>query len=104
MEHKCSGCKYKSEHQEMMFSPMGVCNRGINLIEAVQNYNAEKCPYKKTNGDKIRSMKDDELAKFLMSNWFTDGVCKNCDGEYDRCGDFEFCTKEILKWLTKTTD
>ena len=48
MNHKCNGCKYKGEHQEMMFSSMGVCLRETNLIEAVKNYNAEKCPYKKT--------------------------------------------------------
>lgn len=45
MNHKCDGCKYKSEHQEMMFSPFGVCTRTTNLIEAVKNYDAEKCPY-----------------------------------------------------------
>ena len=59
-------------------------------------------PY--TNADRIRDMKDNELAKFLMSEWFTKGVCKNCDGEYDRCGDSKFCTKEILKWLKKTAE
>ena len=61
MAHKCDGCRYKGEHQEMMFRPMGVCNRGANLVEAVQNYEAEKCPYKKTNGDQVRAMSDEEL-------------------------------------------
>lgn len=45
MEHKCDGCKYKGEHQEMMFKPMGVCLKEHNLIEAVKAYNAEKCPF-----------------------------------------------------------
>ncbi len=44
-EHKCNGCKYAGEHQEMMFKPMGVCTREINLAQAVENYNAERCPY-----------------------------------------------------------
>ena len=59
-------------------------------------------PY--TNADKIRDMNDEELAKFLMSEWFAKDVCKNCDGEYDRCGDIEFCTKKILKRLKKTAE
>ena len=63
--HKCDGCRYKGEHQEMKFRPMGVCYRGANLVEAVQNYEAEKCPYKKTNGDRIRAMSDEELAESL---------------------------------------
>lgn len=44
-EHKCNGCRYKGEHQEMMFRPMGVCLRETNLIQAEKNYNAEICPY-----------------------------------------------------------
>lgn len=57
-----------------------------------------------TNADHIREMSDNELAKFLMQDWFVKDVCKNCEGEYDRCGDTEFCTKEILKWLKKTAE
>lgn len=45
MEHKCDGCRFKGEHQEMMFRPFGVCTRELNLAEAEKNYNAEKCPY-----------------------------------------------------------
>lgn len=45
--HKCNGCRYKGEHQEMGFASMGVCTRTTNLIEAEKNYKAEKCPYKK---------------------------------------------------------
>ena len=45
MEHKCDGCKYKGEHQEMGFVPFGVCLKETNLIRAEQNYNAECCPY-----------------------------------------------------------
>ena len=45
MKHKCDGCRYKGEHQEMMFRPFGVCMRETNLIRAEKNYNAEVCPY-----------------------------------------------------------
>lgn len=45
MPHKCDGCRYKGEHQEMGFRPFGVCFKETNLIKAEQNYNAECCPY-----------------------------------------------------------
>lgn len=45
MIHKCDGCEYKGEHQEMMFRPMGVCHKEQNLLEAVKAYNAEKRPF-----------------------------------------------------------
>ena len=68
MAHKCDGCRYKGEHQEMKFRPIGVCNRGADLAEAVRNYEAEKCPYKKTNADRIRAMSDEELVKMIISS------------------------------------
>lgn len=46
MEHKCNGCRYKGEHQEMMFRPFGVCLKETNLIQSEKNYNADVCPYK----------------------------------------------------------
>ena len=45
MAHKCDGCRYKGEHQEMMFRPFGVCMRETNLIKAEKAYNSEKCPF-----------------------------------------------------------
>ena len=82
MKHKCDGCRYKSEHQEMGFASMGVCTRTTNLIEASQNYRAEKCPYKKTNYDRIKAMSVEEMAKFLCScSKCEDGSCKG----YDYC-------------------
>ena len=45
MAHKCDGCRYKGEHQEMGFVPFGVCLKETNLIRAEENYNAECCPY-----------------------------------------------------------
>ena len=46
LNHKCNGCRYRSEHQEMGFRPFGVCTRETNLIEAEKAYKAEVCPYK----------------------------------------------------------
>lgn len=45
MAHKCDGCKYKGEHQEMGFVPFGVCLKETNLIKAEQTYKAEHCPW-----------------------------------------------------------
>lgn len=67
MAHKCDGCRYKGEHKEMMFRPMGVCNRGANLLEAIRNYDAEKCPYIKTNADRFRKMTDEEQQAKVRS-------------------------------------
>lgn len=44
-KHKCDGCRYRGEHQEMGFRPFGVCFRERNLAQAEKNYRAEKCPY-----------------------------------------------------------
>jgi hypothetical protein len=96
MAHKCDGCKYKGEHQEMMFRPFGVCNRGANLLEAAQNYEAKKCPYKKTNADRIRAMSDEELSKMLTvgAGGFDCGECRSekatCEGG---------CVERCLEWL-----
>ena len=48
--HKCDGCEYKSEHQEMGFKSFGVCTKLHNLIEAQKAYEAEECPFQKGNG------------------------------------------------------
>jgi hypothetical protein len=60
MGHKCDGCRFKGEHQEMMFRPFGVCLRELNLAEAEKNYNAEKCPY-----DNVRASHDNTNKMFV---------------------------------------
>ena len=57
-----------------------------------------------TNFDNIKSMDMIEMSKFLISNWFANDVCKNCEYQYDKCGNLEFCTSEILKWLSNNAD
>lgn len=93
MNHKCDGCRYKSEHQEMGFAPMGVCTRTTNLIEAEKNYKAEKCPYKQTNYERIKAMSIEEMAKLLCG-------CSDCTSEL--CYGKELCRygqNGCLKWL-----
>jgi hypothetical protein len=109
MKHKCDGCRYKGQHQEMMFRSMGVCQRTNNLVEAVLNYEAEKCPYKKTNADRIRSMSDEELAAALHQMLDGDVYCTN----KPECGEMlntedgipdEWCAQCLLNWLRKPAE
>ena len=44
--HKCETCKYRGEHQEMGFRPVGVCHMEHNLHRAILAYNAAECPFK----------------------------------------------------------
>lgn len=44
--HKCKTCKYRGEHQEMGFRPVGVCHMEHNLLMAIRAYNAMECPFK----------------------------------------------------------
>lgn len=61
MTHKCDGCKFKGEHQEMGFRPFGVCTKEPHLGDAVSAFNAEVCPYKKkdqmTEAEIMRALK-----------------------------------------------
>ena len=93
MKHKCDGCKYKSVHQEMMFRPFGVCSKKTDLIEAAKAYNAEKCPYKKTNADRIRAMSDEELRTLL---------CTHSDCALCKWDEPQGCT--LTKWLEQTAE
>ena len=109
MAHKCDGCKYKSVHQEMMFRPFGVCSKEINLIEAEKAYNAEKCPYKKTNADRIRAMSDEELAIHLHDFGWDCHLCaehRRLDNEPllrgEKCD--ENCMGHCLEWLKQPVE
>ena len=106
--HKCDKCKYKGEYQEMMFRPINVCLRETNLIEAIKNYDAEKCPYKKTNADYIRSRNDEELAEYLVDIGWDCNFCsehKRLDNEPllrgEKCD--EHCVEHCLQWLKMAT-
>lgn len=65
MKHKCDGCKYKGEHQEMMFKPFGLCLKESNLVEAEKVYKAEKCPFKKTYFEGLKEFNIEQMVDFL---------------------------------------
>lgn len=54
---------------------------------------------KKTNADRIRSMTDEELADFLLSDdYYIDcTTCKEPENEYGIC--IGKCENELLRWL-----
>lgn len=99
--HKCNGCRYKGEHQEMMFRPMGVCTKTSNLVEAVKFYNAEKCPFKKTNFSKITESVE-SLAEFIDSLNLID--CNACVGKSICDCHIRDCKDVFIKWLLKEID
>lgn len=43
--HKCDGCKYKSEHQEMGFKATGVCSKEHYLPDAIKAFNDKECRF-----------------------------------------------------------
>lgn len=100
MKHKCDGCGYKGEHQEMGFRPFNVCTKGINLIEAEKAYKADKCPFKKTNFDRIKAMSVEEMAEFLSDivECCYYGKCERC-AIYKVVGSVDCVSEDIKKYL-----
>jgi hypothetical protein len=82
----CETCKYqsKTEHEE----PCKGCTHN-----ATDNYEPM------TNADRIRSMSDEELAEFLLSDdYYIDCTnCKEPENEYGTC--IGRCENELLRWL-----
>jgi hypothetical protein len=104
MKHKCDGCQYKGEHQEMGFISTGVCGRERNLADAIKAYESNKCPYKKmqTNYDRIRAMSVDETAVFLTD--FKD--CCNCIIGRGKHNCHKICdsVKSLTDWLNSPAE
>lgn len=49
-----------------------------------------------TNGEKIRGMTDEELAKFL-SGFTACQLCEYYDKEFDRCDSIPLCVKKYAE-------
>ena len=106
MKHKCDGCQYKGQHEEMMFSPFGVCLKFHNLWEAEKAYKADKCPFIKTNFDRIKAMSVEEMAECINRFLIVGGNCERyCAYTKDgRCNKFDNdgkggCVDGIRLWL-----
>ena len=103
--HKCNGCRYKGEHQEMGFASMGVCTRTTNLVEAEKNYKAEKSPYKKTEFElikaKIAKMNLTDFIEFCGGESCENIICGEIPKEKAHCSDRKEhdCGKCIKQFL-----
>jgi hypothetical protein len=86
---------------------MGVCTRESNLVDAIKNYEAEKCPYKKTNADLIRTMTDEELAELFVEVriGMVTSILKTIAIPWEQPeGLKELTVKEELEWLQEPVE
>ena len=56
-----------------------------------------------TNADRIRSMTDEELAKFIADGEEWEEICDKCE-QFDGCKDNTFCASKALEWLQTETE
>ena len=96
-ECSCGGDKSKCDFYSYVREEAKVNMSSVSLIDG----HIDEPKMITTNGDYVRAMNDTELAHFMMTAWFVDGVCKHCEGEYDMCGDLKFCESKVLEWLQK---
>lgn len=95
----CKNCKYdKFAVDEMDGAQFHWCDRYLDNYEQDK---AESClAYKpKSNADKIRNMKDEELADFLL---YDEGdFCGLCEYYGTTCDGYG-CREAMIKWLKQT--
>lgn len=78
------------------------CARNASVCEVWHTCGEDCLCYKNktmTNGDRIRSMTDEELTEFLFSDdYYIDcTTCKEPENEYGTC--IGKCENELLRWL-----
>lgn len=83
-----SDCKNKECERNQSKIPRGFCVTCVNFSKDCENYK------RMTNGDKIRSMSDEELAEFIDSHVPCFEFCM-CDHYICK----EKCKEGIEKWL-----
>ena len=84
-ERKCDTCRHQGD--------FWVCDTCIHDESLKDNFEPL------TNGDRIRRMTDEELAKFLSFRAFT---CPGVDA--DDCSRTDDCTECRLSWLRKPAE
>lgn len=89
LNHKCNGCRYKSEHQEMGFRPFGVCTKETNLIEAEKAYKAEVCPFKQN--EKMENLNAVQV-KMALERCTSGEGCGDCPRELSYGG----CFRQVM--------
>ena len=71
-------------------------NNDIKLLKYCPAFNPKKKPI--TNADRIRSMTDEELAKWISEEYYVPH-CPTGDGCPDDLGDHGGCNVCWMKWL-----
>ena len=69
--------------------------------EQMARYIEEHQPKSMTNGDRIRAMTDEELAKFIP-NWSYTDACKCVEKPYVDCNNE--CEKCVSEWLQQPAE
>lgn len=79
--------------------PMFLLEKIADALGVEPSNLCEKEPLIMTNADRIRSMSDEELAEFLLSDdYYIDCTnCKEPENEYGTC--IGRCESEMLRWL-----
>ena len=70
----------------------------LDCLACIKDYLMSLVPKYLTNGDKIRKMKDEELAELLDNS-----QCAHCAYE-GGCDENAECSRGILEWLQKDVD
>lgn len=91
MERNCDNCKYHDVYYNA--PPCDECNFEYQRQpqKGFQNWESDAM----TNADRIRAMRDEEMAELLR-----DYQCNTCDFS-GFCEETDKCKEEIFKWLTQ---
>lgn len=92
MKHKCDGCRYKGQHQEMGFCSTPVCTKAVSLEYAAKAYAAPKCPYGIVQpADKLKQAVED-IRLLGRTGEF---ICPVCAYYNHGAGDPKHCPKAL---------
>lgn len=103
MQNLCDNCLYCFEKC--------ICTKKKTRLDLPENKEITSCAFYekriiKTNGDRIRSMTDEQLAEFIANDCLeiSDKICNGCpQTDYSKCGE-KACTDYIKKWLQSESE
>ena len=87
--HKCEGCIYLGEHQEMGFCPTPICTKAISLEYAIKAYNAPECPYK------VKTAAEQAVEDIRMLGRMGQNICPVCAHYNHGAGDPKHCPNAL---------
>lgn len=100
MERKCANCANGTWCDgKNPITDVCIQCRYVDVNDRPQPSNWK--PHPMTNGDRIRAMTDDELAKFIP-DWSYTNACKCDEQPYVDCNNE--CEKCVAEWLKQTAE